>query len=120
MDSSVYFSVKPLPPDQKIIATLSVQWKVCTGKCVDASPLVSCRMKGLEQRVAVYIGSHSGDFLAIDFVMGSVLWKFKLGDRVESSACMTKCGLYVAVGTCDLNWTMHVKCVPLCSLNSFQ
>ena len=109
MDSSVYLSqatvtnAKPHPPGQEITATFSVQWKVCTGKCVDASPLVSCRTNGLEQRVTVYIGSHSGDFLAIDFVSGSVRWKFRLGDRVESSACMTKCGIYIAVGRCNWN-----------------
>lgn len=29
---------------------------------------------------------------------GALLWKTKLGDRIESSACVSLCGKYIIVG----------------------
>lgn len=46
----------------------------------------------------VYIGSHSHLFLAVLVECGEVLWRTKLGGRVESSACSSVCGDYVVVG----------------------
>lgn len=91
-------SAKPSVSSRDITVRFSIQWKVCTGKCVDASPLITWRTDEIDRRVSVFIGSHSGKFFAIDFISGSVLWTFQLEDRVESSACVSKCGLYIAVG----------------------
>lgn len=75
---------------------LEVLWSVPTGQCVDASPLVV--QKEGEERYTVYIGSHSGLFLAIEVAGGSVLWQTELGGRVESSACASQSGRYISVG----------------------
>lgn len=45
-----------------------------------------------------YVGSHSHLFLAVEVGSGRVLWRTKLGGRVESSACSSHCGKYIAVG----------------------
>ena len=83
--------------------SFEVKWKVDTGKCVDASPLVVQHSNGSTERqqtALVYIGSHSGWFFAIDVSSGTVLWKTLLNDRIESSACTSLCGQYVIVGKC--------------------
>ncbi len=74
----------------------SVRWSVNTGKCVDSSPLLVVR--GLSGGPTVFIGSHSGLFLAIEHLSGAVRWRQQLPDRIESSACVSACGCFVAVG----------------------
>lgn len=67
------------------------------GQCVDASPLVVGREEDNDKRV--YIGSHSGLFLAVEVANGVVLWQTRLGGRIESSACVSRCGNFITVGT---------------------
>ena len=73
------------------------KWKVDTGKCVDASPLL-VQDKSHDPSKIIYIGSHSGKFFAICFQTGRVLWDTQLTDRIESSACLSMCGQFVVVG----------------------
>ncbi|KAF6128450.1 aminoadipate-semialdehyde dehydrogenase [Phyllostomus discolor] len=76
---------------------LRVRWRSDTGKCVDASPLVV--IPAVEKSSAtVYIGSHSHRMMAIDLYSGKVKWEQILGDRIESSACVSKCGNFIVVG----------------------
>lgn len=46
----------------------------------------------------VFIGSHSHHMYALVAETGALLWKTKLGDRIESSACVSLCGKYIIVG----------------------
>ncbi|NXM73901.1 ACSF4 enzyme, partial [Serilophus lunatus] len=79
---------------------LSVRWKSNTRKCVDASPLVIIPSKE-ELSASVYIGSHSHAVQAIDLDLGEIKWEKTLGDRIESSACVSKCGNFIVVGCYD-------------------
>lgn len=76
---------------------LFVRWKSNTRKCVDASPLVIIPAKE-EVSASVYIGSHSHAMQAIDLDLGEIKWEKTLGDRIESSACVSKCGNFIVVG----------------------
>nr|XP_033800622.1 beta-alanine-activating enzyme isoform X2 [Geotrypetes seraphini] len=80
--------------------TLCLRWKSDTGKCVDASPLAVLSAEG-ESSATVYIGSHSHRMQALDLHSGSVKWERILGDRIESSACVSKCGNFIIVGCYD-------------------
>ena len=51
-----------------------------------------------EGSTVVYIGSHSHQFLAVELETGHILWRTRLEDRVESSACCSVCGGCVVVG----------------------
>lgn len=74
-----------------------VRWRSDTGKCVDASPLVV--IPAIDKSSAtVYIGSHSHRMIAVDLYSGKVKWEQILGDRIESSACVSKCGNFIVVG----------------------
>ncbi|NXJ60997.1 ACSF4 enzyme, partial [Rostratula benghalensis] len=77
-----------------------LRWKSNTRKCVDASPLV---VIPAEEGVpaSVYIGSHSHALQAIDLDLGEIKWEKDLGDRIESSACVSKCGNFIVVGCYD-------------------
>lgn len=77
--------------------SLCVRWKSNTRKCVDASPLVIIPARE-EVSAAVYIGSHSHAMQAIDLDLGEIKWEKTLGDRIESSACVSKCGNFIVVG----------------------
>ncbi|NXL95285.1 ACSF4 enzyme, partial [Alectura lathami] len=79
---------------------LCTRWKSNTRKCVDASPLVVISSQD-EASASVYIGSHSHTVQAIDLALGEVKWEKSLGDRIESSACVSKCGNYIVVGCYD-------------------
>ncbi|XP_027532241.1 beta-alanine-activating enzyme isoform X3 [Neopelma chrysocephalum] len=79
---------------------LSVRWKSNTRKCVDASPLVVIPSKE-EVSASVYVGSHSHAMQAVDLDLGEIKWEKTLGDRIESSACVSKCGNFVVVGCYD-------------------
>ncbi|NXC71705.1 ACSF4 enzyme, partial [Anhinga anhinga] len=78
---------------------LCIRWKSNTRKCVDASPLVIIPSK--EVSASVYVGSHSHAMQAIDLDLGEIKWEKNLGDRIESSACISKCGNYIVVGCYD-------------------
>ncbi|XP_061165027.1 beta-alanine-activating enzyme-like [Saccostrea echinata] len=77
---------------------LKQKWSFNTGKCVDASPLVVKSSSGFHE---VYIGSHSHNMYALVAETGELLWKTELGDRIESSACISLCGKYIVVGCYD-------------------
>ncbi|RMC14088.1 hypothetical protein DUI87_09176 [Hirundo rustica rustica] len=79
---------------------LCVRWKSNTRKCVDASPLVIIPAKE-EVSASVYVGSHSHAMQAIDLDLGEIKWERTLGDRIESSACVSKCGNFIVVGCYD-------------------
>ncbi|XP_049645894.1 beta-alanine-activating enzyme isoform X1 [Suncus etruscus] len=74
-----------------------VRWRSDTGKCVDASPLVVIS-SAASSSATVYIGSHSHTMVAVDLYSGKEKWKQVLGDRIESSACLSKCGNFIAIG----------------------
>lgn len=76
---------------------LHVRWRSDTGKCVDASPLVVIPVID-KSSATVYIGSHSHRMMAVDLYSGKVKWEQILGDRIESSACVSKCGNFIIVG----------------------
>eukprot|EP00071_Canis_lupus_P009781 XP_005628280.1 acyl-CoA synthetase family member 4 isoform X2 [Canis lupus familiaris] len=76
---------------------LHVRWRSDTGKCVDASPLVVIPAVD-ESSATVYIGSHSHRMMALDLYSGKVKWEQILEDRIESSACISKCGNFIVVG----------------------
>ena len=46
----------------------------------------------------VFIGSHSHHMFAVVAETGELLWKTRLGDRIESSASVSMCGNYIIVG----------------------
>nr|XP_003221627.2 PREDICTED: acyl-CoA synthetase family member 4 isoform X1 [Anolis carolinensis]XP_016849521.1 PREDICTED: acyl-CoA synthetase family member 4 isoform X1 [Anolis carolinensis] len=77
---------------------LSIRWKSDLQKCVDASPLVVISTSDNYPSSFVYIGSHSHIIQAIDLHSGEVKWEISLADRIESSACVSKCGNFIIVG----------------------
>ncbi|XP_032080487.1 beta-alanine-activating enzyme isoform X2 [Thamnophis elegans] len=77
--------------------TLRVRWTSDLGKCVDASPLVVIPVPD-KSSALVYIGSHSHTIQAIGLYSGKVKWTRRLADRIESSACVSKCGNFIVVG----------------------
>ncbi|MBZ3883842.1 Acyl-CoA synthetase family member 4 [Sciurus carolinensis] len=86
---------KPVTRTEKM--ELGVRWRSDTGKCVDASPLVVIPAVD-KSSTTVYIGSHSHSMKAVDLYSGKVKWEQILGDRIESSACVSKCGNFIVVG----------------------
>lgn len=106
-------------------AKFALKWRHDLAKCVDASPLVVSYEGG---DCVVLVGSHSGRFCAVDVLAGSCCWELQVPDRIESSACLSRCGSYVAFGCYDHNiycievssgarrWTFgtdgEVKCSP--------
>uniref|UniRef100_A0A8C5Y9T3 Beta-alanine-activating enzyme n=1 Tax=Microcebus murinus TaxID=30608 RepID=A0A8C5Y9T3_MICMU len=89
---------KPVMEAEKM--ELRVRWRADTGKCVDASPLVIIPAFD-KSSATVYVGSHSHRMKAIDLYSGKVKWEQILGDRIESSACVSKCGNFIIVGCYD-------------------
>lgn len=73
---------------------LRVCWSSDTGRCVDASPVLLVH----SGRATVFIGSHSHRIQALDLSGGDVLWERVLGDRLESSAAVSRCGNLLAIG----------------------
>ncbi|XP_067891057.1 beta-alanine-activating enzyme isoform X2 [Heterodontus francisci] len=94
---------KFIPEDDLVncrTVSLKIRWKSDTAKCVDASPLlVISGNNGSDE--TVYIGSHSHRMQAIDVLSGKIKWERILGDRIESSACMSRCGNFIIVGCYD-------------------
>ncbi|XP_078073542.1 beta-alanine-activating enzyme [Mustelus asterias] len=80
--------------------SLKIRWKSDTAKCVDSSPLVVVSGDN-DSDETVYIGSHSHRMQAIDVLSGKIKWERILGDRIESSACMSRCGNFIIVGCYD-------------------
>ncbi|KAL4635439.1 acyl-CoA synthetase family member 4 isoform X1 [Arapaima gigas] len=105
---------------------LRVRWTSDTGRCVDASPVLlvtkvdktsDCTESTSEAppehtgaaevqlwdhtETTVFIGSHSHRLQALDFSTGALRWERVLGGRIESSAVVTTCGRFVAVGCYD-------------------
>ncbi|XP_067142511.1 beta-alanine-activating enzyme isoform X2 [Centruroides vittatus] len=106
--------------------SLKCIWNYDLEKCIDASPLV---IKDLREYTTAFIGSHSGQFVAIDIKNGKKIWEIVLNGRIESSACVSYCGNYIAVGCYDfsiyclekttgkVHWKIttgaEVKCSPI-------
>lgn len=82
-----------LEPDR---IDVEFEWKIDTQKCVDASPLLVVTADSSSQ--LVFIGSHSHRFICADILTGRIRWTFHANDRIESSACVSKCGRFVIVG----------------------
>uniref|UniRef100_A0A7N8Y5N9 Aminoadipate-semialdehyde dehydrogenase n=1 Tax=Mastacembelus armatus TaxID=205130 RepID=A0A7N8Y5N9_9TELE len=84
---------------------VSLSWFSDTGRCVDASPVLLVE-RGTDQRLdvtktIVFIGSHSHRLQALDLDTGSLVWERVLGDRIEASAAVSRCGTLVVIGCYD-------------------
>ena len=88
----------PLPP-----CSWQLAWRADLGKCVDASPVLACRVGGDGQShsVTAFVGSHAGLLQAIDLRSGAVLWSAQLSDRLEASCAVSPRGDAVVVGCHD-------------------
>lgn len=87
---------------------VEILWTFNTGKCVDASPVIS--LSGDDEDAVIFIGSHSHRFYALLSKNGKMLWEAVLGDRIESSACISLCQKYVTVGCYDAHvYTLKVE-----------
>lgn len=78
----------------------------------------------------VYIGSHSGEFQALNLATGKRIWSFTAGGRIESGAACSCSGILVFIGCHDrqlyalnrktgiLSWSFEtgdaIKCTPIC------
>ncbi|KAM9357795.1 beta-alanine-activating enzyme [Symphorus nematophorus] len=84
---------------------LSLSWSSDTGRCVDASPVLVVRDRpdrmSDEGQTTVFIGSHSHRIQALDLISGKLLWERVLGDRIEASAAVSRCGSLVVIGCYD-------------------
>lgn len=83
-----------------------------------------------EEEGTVYIGSHSGEFKALNLATGHLEWSFTAGGRIESGAACSPDGSTVFVGCHDrclyainrdagtVLWTFEtrdaIKCTPVC------
>ena len=74
--------------------SLQSQWSINLHKCIDASPLVA----EVNNEVTAFIGSHSGEFVAVSVARGEEIWRAKLGGRIEGSAAIHAKGSFVYVG----------------------
>ena len=79
----------------EIDLSIKLSWKVDTSKCVDATPLFVALKDGRE---LILIGSHSKMFMCVDAKKSEIIWTFHAQDRIESSACLSKCGKFVVFG----------------------
>jgi hypothetical protein len=78
------------------INCLNILWKFDTLKCVDATPLVVSKKS--YNFPSILIGSHSKQFICVNGLNGTLIWNFFAQDRIESSACVSKCGNFVIFG----------------------
>lgn len=92
------------------------------------NPVASCPTPRLQG--SVYVGSHSGEFQALNLVSGDREWSFKAKGRIESGAACSLDGRTVFVGCHDgrlyaidrrtgtLSWCFEtgdaIKCTPVC------
>lgn len=77
---------------------VSLSWSSDTGRCVDASPVLLVQEGADVTKTTVLIGSHSHRMQALDLDTGSLLWERVLGDRIEASAAVSRCGTLVVTG----------------------
>ncbi|XP_054458423.1 beta-alanine-activating enzyme [Anoplopoma fimbria] len=84
---------------------LDLSWSSDTGRCVDASPVLLVQHRTDPRsdggKTTVFIGSHSHRIQALDLTDGGLLWERVLGDRIEASAAVTRCGSLVVIGCYD-------------------
>ena len=78
------------------ISGIQFCWKVDLSKCIDASPLIV--QTSQEKSNVVFVGSHSGIFVAVHLESGEEIWRRKFPDRIEGSAAVSFCGKFVFVG----------------------
>lgn len=64
------------------------------GKCIDASPLVV----KFNDKIRLFIGSHSGTFVCVDCESGRKEWELSLPGRIEATAAISNDGSIVLVG----------------------
>ena len=90
-----YLNYEPKPDSKCMISEL---WNVDLHKCVDASPVVvildhpelrNCNGRGIDPAVkdvidTVFIGSHSGLFVAVNLKTGNLKWQQKLGGKYKN------------------------------------
>jgi hypothetical protein len=74
---------------------MKMNWKYDTSKCIDATPLLIVYENDLK---LVIVGSHSNQLVCIDGSNGKSNWIYRARDRIESSACVSKCRRYVIFG----------------------
>ncbi|EGD75157.1 hypothetical protein PTSG_06811 [Salpingoeca rosetta] len=89
------------PATSPAACSCHVRWTQDMGACVDASPTLHVcddDETGAHPQRRVYIGSHAGIFACLDAASGAVLWKDTFDGRIESTACISSCGRFVAVG----------------------
>ena len=84
-----------LPPPDPL--RMSLTWSHDMGQCVDSSPLLCYHP--LSHELILYVGSHSRNFSALRASDGVPVWSTDLDDRVESSAALSHCGRFLAVGS---------------------
>lgn len=78
---------------------VSLSWSSDTGRCVDASPVLLVREGADGKRQATaFVGSHSHRMQALDLDSGRLVWERVLGDRIEASAAVSRCGTLLVVG----------------------
>uniref|UniRef100_A0A669EAC6 Aminoadipate-semialdehyde dehydrogenase n=1 Tax=Oreochromis niloticus TaxID=8128 RepID=A0A669EAC6_ORENI len=84
---------------------LSLSWSSDTGRCVDASPVLLVQNRADHRsnlfKATVFIGSHSHRIQAVDVATGNLMWERVLGDRIEGSAAVSRCGSLVVIGCYD-------------------
>ncbi|XP_075943483.1 beta-alanine-activating enzyme isoform X1 [Anarhichas minor] len=84
---------------------LDLSWSSDAGRCVDASPVLLVQHgtdpKSDGGKTTVFIGSHSHRIQALDLTDGSLVWERVLGDRIEASAAVSRCGSLVVIGCYD-------------------
>ncbi|XP_051026230.1 beta-alanine-activating enzyme [Acomys russatus] len=113
MNTQILRSIRPPVPDERLEKppvsqerspgagaermVLRERWRSDTGKCVDASPLLVIAAVD-KSSTTMYVGSHSHRVQAVDLYSGKMRWEQLLGDRIESSACVSKCGNFIVVG----------------------
>ncbi|XP_068223088.1 beta-alanine-activating enzyme [Palaemon carinicauda] len=73
-------------------------WKYNLEKCIDSSPTLIEYPCG---KTLLMVGSHSFKFVCIDVLTGKSQWCLTLGDRIESSPCISGDGERVYVGCYD-------------------
>jgi len=82
-------SVSGVPHDLKVL------WTYEAGESIESSAAIS--------NGVVFVGSQSGELVALNLSNGSVRWKYKTGPIGESSPCISNGVVYVG----DLNGMVH-------------
>ncbi|XP_064081411.1 beta-alanine-activating enzyme-like [Macrobrachium nipponense] len=96
---SVYYAYDKEIHNHNQIAT-NFLWKYNLEKCIDSSPTLIEYPCG---KTLLMVGSHSYKFVCIDVQTGKSQWCLTLGNRIESSPCISSDGRRVYVGCYDYN-----------------